>query len=103
MRLASQTDAGASRNAAAAGARASSSDSSRGAEQALMGEGLGFLERGGPAAAASVFRRVLATNPSHYGAHYQLATALDLARKPEEARHRIAALNDPRARPGRFR
>ncbi len=36
--------------------------------------------------AAAEFRRVLARNPSHYGATYQLAKALDQAGQSGEAR-----------------
>jgi Flp pilus assembly protein TadD len=36
--------------------------------------------------AATVFRKVLARNPTHYGATFQLATALDRLGKPAEAR-----------------
>ena len=39
-----------------------------------------------PALAAGLFRKVLAHNPEHYGATFQLATALDEAHKPAEAR-----------------
>jgi cytochrome c-type biogenesis protein CcmH/NrfG len=39
-----------------------------------------------PNAAAAEFRKVLAENPTHYGATYQLAKALDQAGKPAEAR-----------------
>ena len=39
-----------------------------------------------PSAAVAAFRKVLETNPTHYGATYQLAAALDAAGKPEEAR-----------------
>jgi len=39
-----------------------------------------------PAAAATEFRKVLAHNPTHYGATYQLAAALDAADKRAEAR-----------------
>jgi tetratricopeptide (TPR) repeat protein len=38
-----------------------------------------------PAAAVEQFRKVLARNPTHYGAHFQLAKALDAAGKPAEA------------------
>jgi Flp pilus assembly protein TadD len=55
-------------------------------QEALMAEGLGFLSRGDAAAAAAAFRGVLAINPSHYGAHYQLAVALDRAGRRREAR-----------------
>lgn len=37
-------------------------------------------------AAAAQFRKVLEKHPNHYGATYQLATALDRAGKPAEAR-----------------
>jgi Flp pilus assembly protein TadD len=39
-----------------------------------------------PVAAESTFRAVLAKNPTHYGAHYQLAVALDRGGKPADAR-----------------
>jgi tetratricopeptide (TPR) repeat protein len=39
-----------------------------------------------PAAAAARFREVLAKNPQHYGATFQLAIALDQAEKPAESR-----------------
>ena len=39
-----------------------------------------------PAAAAARFRKVLARNATHYGATFQLATALDQLKKPAEAR-----------------
>ena len=42
--------------------------------------------RNDPAAAALEFRKVLAQNPTHYGATYQLATALDRAGRRAEAR-----------------
>ncbi|MEZ4309881.1 MAG: tetratricopeptide repeat protein [Polyangiaceae bacterium] len=38
------------------------------------------------AAAAAELRKILARNPEHYGATYQLAAALDEAGKPSEAR-----------------
>ena len=41
---------------------------------------------GDPVAAETTFRAVLAKNPTHYGAHYQLAVALDRGGKPTEAR-----------------
>jgi len=54
---------------------------------ALMKAGLDALyTRNDPVAAAAEFRKVLALNPAHYGATYQLATALDRAGKPAEAR-----------------
>jgi len=39
-----------------------------------------------PIGAEALFREVLARTPSHYGAHYQLAVALDSGGKPTEAR-----------------
>ena len=44
------------------------------------------LKRGDANAAAAQFRKVLERNPTHYGATYQLATALDRAGRPTEAR-----------------
>ena len=59
----------------------------QGSQEALMKEGLDLLyTKNNPAAAAAKFRDVLAGNPSHYGAHYQLAVALDRSGKPDEAR-----------------
>ena len=55
--------------------------------EALMKTGLDLLHsRNDPAGAAAQFRRVLALNPTHYGATYQLAVALDRSGKPDEAR-----------------
>jgi Tfp pilus assembly protein PilF len=55
--------------------------------EAAMQAGLDLLYKGNdPAAAAAEFRRVLALTPRHYGATFQLATALDRAGKTEEAR-----------------
>ncbi|MDI1477386.1 tetratricopeptide repeat protein [Polyangium sp. y55x31] len=42
--------------------------------------------RNDPVLAAARFREVLAKNPDHYGATYQLATALEQAGEPREAR-----------------
>jgi tetratricopeptide (TPR) repeat protein len=54
---------------------------------AAMSLGLDALyEKRDPAAAVEQFRKVLALNPEHYGATFQLATALDQAGKPNEAR-----------------
>jgi Tfp pilus assembly protein PilF len=54
---------------------------------AQMQAGLAALyTRHDPAAAAAAFRQVLELNPSHYGATYQLASALDAAGKRDEAR-----------------
>ncbi len=56
-------------------------------EEAMMKVGLDALYTKGDAeAAAATFRKVLEQNPSHYGATFQLATALDRAGKPAEAR-----------------
>lgn len=56
-------------------------------QEALMKIGLDALYgRHDPEAAAREFRKVLALNPTHYGATYQLATALDRAGKGAEAR-----------------
>jgi len=55
-------------------------------ESAFMYAGLrAFYKMKNPAEASAHFRRVLAVSPSHYGATYQLAAALDAAGKPEEA------------------
>ena len=52
-----------------------------------MDAGLGLLyEKRDPVAAAEEFRALLAMNPLHYGAHYQLAVALDRAGEPGDAR-----------------
>jgi tetratricopeptide (TPR) repeat protein len=54
---------------------------------ALMKSGVDSLyAKSDPEAAAKAFRKVLAKNPEHYGANFQLAVALDRAGKPEEAR-----------------
>jgi cytochrome c-type biogenesis protein CcmH/NrfG len=56
-------------------------------QAALMKNGVDALyQKNDPNAAAAEFRKVLARNPTHYGATYQLATALDRAGKPAEAR-----------------
>jgi cytochrome c-type biogenesis protein CcmH/NrfG len=53
----------------------------------MMKAGLDLLyARDDPAGAAVQFRMVLAVDPAHYGATYQLATALDRSGKPDEAR-----------------
>lgn len=53
----------------------------------FMKAGLDALySRKDPNAAAAEFRKVLLLNPSHYGATYQLATALDSAGKSDESR-----------------
>jgi Tfp pilus assembly protein PilF len=56
-------------------------------EETIMGTGLAALyQRHDPAVAAAEFQKVLAQNPTHYGATFQLATALDAAGKRAEAR-----------------
>jgi tetratricopeptide (TPR) repeat protein len=56
-------------------------------QAALMKSALDALYRRGDAgAAASELRQVLARNPDHYGATYQLATALDQSGNAAEAR-----------------
>jgi len=56
-------------------------------EEALMRAGLDALyQRHDPRAAATEFRHVLDRNPTHYGATFQLASALDAAGKRAEAR-----------------
>jgi tetratricopeptide (TPR) repeat protein len=58
----------------------------RSSESSLMTAGLNALyqERNG-AKAATYFRQVLAQNPDHYGANFQIAAALDLQGEREEA------------------
>lgn len=54
--------------------------------EALMKRGLDTLYREKDAAkAAALFRSVIAQAPTHYGAHYQLAVALDRAGQAAEA------------------
>jgi tetratricopeptide (TPR) repeat protein len=56
-------------------------------EETLMKAGLDALyTRNNPGEAAAQFRKVLERRPTHYGATYQLATALDRAGQPTEAR-----------------
>ena len=56
-------------------------------EEAMMKVGLAALhDRHDPTAAAAAFRKVLERNPTHYGATFQLASALDAAGKRSEAR-----------------
>ena len=56
-------------------------------EDAAMKDGLDALyAKKNPEAAAMAFRNVLEQNPTHYGATYQLATALDRSGKRPEAR-----------------
>jgi Flp pilus assembly protein TadD len=56
-------------------------------EAEIMTRGVNLMYQGNdPFGAEAVFRQVLATNPTHYGAHYQLAVALDRTAKPKDAR-----------------
>lgn len=56
-------------------------------QEAMMALGLDLLYQGNnPAAAAEEFRKVLRKNATHYGATYQLATALDRAGQRAAAR-----------------
>ncbi len=71
--------------------RPASSDNAAGAspaaEASLMQKGLDLLYKTGDAiSAVDTFRAVLKTNPTHYGARFQLAKALDVSGKPAEAR-----------------
>lgn len=54
---------------------------------AMMNMGLDKLYRKNDApGAVDAFKQILAKNPQHYGANFQLAKALDQAGKPDEAR-----------------
>ena len=56
-------------------------------EADTMTRGVNLMYQGNdPSGAEAVFRQVLAKNPTHYGAHYQLAVALDRTAKPKDAR-----------------
>ena len=62
-------------------------ESASGRAEASMREGLAALYgRSDPAAAERSFREVLAADPAHYGANFQLATALDRMGRTAEAR-----------------
>ena len=53
----------------------------------MMSAGLDALyKRGDPTAAVAQFRKLLERNPTHYGATFQLAMALDRAGRAAEAR-----------------
>jgi tetratricopeptide (TPR) repeat protein len=67
--------------------RGSSTEATDAEERRLMQAGLDALYRDRvPARAVDVFRQVLALDPEHYGATYQLAAALDAAGRTDEAR-----------------
>ena len=56
-------------------------------EAQLMEKGTQQLyQSNDPVTAEATFRSVLAKNPAHYGAHYQVAVALDRGGRPAEAR-----------------
>lgn len=56
-------------------------------EAELMAKGTQLLyQAGDPIGAEAAFREVLAKNPTHYGAHYQLAVSLDRGGRPADAR-----------------
>lgn len=66
--------------------RQPAADTARGTD-AMMNDGVNLLYRASnPVAAEATFRQVLAQNPAHYGARYQLAMALDRGGRPAEAR-----------------
>lgn len=66
-------------------ARLAESDAS--SDVALVRRGVRELHvLGDPSSASATFRRVLARTPTHYGATYQLATALDRTGRAREAR-----------------
>jgi len=68
-------------------ARARLAQQERLTEAAMMQAGLDLLyARRDPADAAAQFRKVLARNPTHYGATFQLAMALDRGGQAPEAR-----------------
>jgi tetratricopeptide (TPR) repeat protein len=68
-------------------ARLAQSDVMQLAQQETMKKGLDLLyTRRDADAAAGEFRKILEQNPNHYGATFQLATALDRAGKTKEAR-----------------
>src|SRR4051795_11107612 len=52
-----------------------------------MAKGVDLLYKSAdPIGAEAIFREVLAHNPAHYGAKYQLAVAVDRGGRPTEAR-----------------
>jgi len=66
-------------------ARLAAPDTSSAQEMMVLGLDL-LYRQNNPTAAADQFRKVLQKNPAHYGATYQLATALDKAGRQSEAR-----------------
>ena len=72
---------------AACGAAGDAQKPATNSDEALMAQGLGKLyQSSDPIGAEAAFRQVLKHTPTHYGAHYQLAVALDRSAKPVEAR-----------------
>lgn len=67
-------------------ARAQLGASGTARDSALMRQGLADLQQGKTSAAAAAFQQVVNANPTHYGAHYQLAVALDRLGRHQEAR-----------------
>jgi Tfp pilus assembly protein PilF len=81
---------------AACGATQDAKTAASQTQEQLMQQGLDQLYKTNhPVEAQESFRQVIQINPTHYGAHYQLAVALDRGGKPSEAR---AAWNDMKAR-----
>jgi Tfp pilus assembly protein PilF len=71
----------------ACGGSADNKTPAPGSDEALMASGLNKLYQGNdPLGAEPDFRAVIKNTPTHYGAHFQLAKALDLGGKPGEAR-----------------
>jgi Flp pilus assembly protein TadD len=56
-------------------------------EAGTMTRGVNLMYQGNdPSGAEAVFRQLLAKNPTHYGATYQLAAVLDRMGQPAQAR-----------------
>lgn len=73
--------------AASCGASGDAQQAAPVSDEALMAQGLNKLyQASDPFGAEAIFREVLKRTPTHYGAHYQLAVALDRGGKPTEAR-----------------
>ena len=67
-------------------ARQNASALTAGSDGALMTSGLAKLKANDVAGAAADFKKVTEQNPTHYGAHYQLAAALDRMGKRAESK-----------------
>ena len=73
--------------ACVSGEQSKSGPPAPGSDDALMAQGLNRLyQTADPIGAEAIFRDVIKRTPTHYGAHYQLAVALDRGGKPAEAR-----------------